>query len=639
MVIYLIGCLLSMNLYATQVEFLIDNFNDADKLINNIMLPNDSFTVGNGTINFIVETSIFIESPGALRIDFSSPGVTDRWGYITTIEGYDYSLYDRISFWVRGASGGEIFQITLKDKQGMVSSVPLYWVYPQGISTSFKHIQIDFEDFNFKKIDRQNLSQIIIESVPGKTGNGTIYIDALKLAGVDKLIVDDFDIRNERNLIGGLWEKEVQGAASLTATINYDIASNGILKLEYNNMSSLGKVWEYKTGVYGTGINFNNYDQVELQYRGKAGNEKFAIGLGDNFNNIFVITQTLSDTNWHNLIEPFSNFSTVDISQLKKIFFCNNTNSYSQGTLFFDNISVTNSTNKTSLIIDHFEGCNKYRNKLGYQHDARKKGTSTIYWDVVSNGTFSRDGGVLKIDFQNMNLYPNWWAWWTALASEDLSRYEDLTEYNDISFWVKGKNGGERFIVKVVGLQGDESWVYVNSYLPHGVATNWQKVTIPLQDFSATGIQATYHLKNLTFGADDLIPGEGTVYIDQIQFSKEFMSFSRESGSGSVIKWFYQSNISFSPNGDGKTDTITFEYVLNNPARVYLAIYDISGNIVRVLSEKKELKTEDILHTITWDGNNNAQSLVPGGLYIFQFLAVDNSGKEEKIHNLIEVFK
>lgn len=634
---------LIININSLKAVFLIDDFNDYNLTLNNLSLANSYYVIGSAQCSIALDTSIFHYDSGSLRIDFSVPGPSDRWGYSTSILGYKVEAYDRINFWVKGSTGGETFQITLKDNKGYTSSVPLEWVYPLGVTTTWQEIQIDFEDFNFIALDRKNLTSLYFESVPGKTGTGTFYFDEIKLVSVDKLLIEDFDIRVDKNLLEGQTGTNVSPGAELDMIVDYTNLNDGVLKLNFKNMSSLGKVWEYYSSLENLGHDYNTYNQISFTYKGSNGGEIFSVGLMDTIGNVSLYTVAIAsgDTNQYALSTDITNFTGVNINKLKKLFICNYTNDYLRGTLYFDDLSFYNSSNNTRLMIDDFEGYNKDVNKLGYEHTGRKNGTSTISWDIETNSYFARDGGVLKLDYQSLNLYPNWWAWWTPLASEDLTKYTNVSTYDYLSFWVKGKNGGERFAVKFVTAGGGESSVYVTDYLPYGITVNWQKVTIPVHDFKAPGNDPSQldFLKSIQFLNDDFTPSQGTVYIDQLLFSKKYTSFLEEKGGDSIIRRFYLSNNSFSPNNDGKMDSVFFEYVLNRPAKIYLAVYSLSGKLIRVLSKKEMTKEADRMHIIEWKGDNDSQKIVSNGLFIFQVIAEDQQAEKQKIANLIEVLK
>lgn len=67
----------------------------------------------------------------------------------------------------------------------------------------------------------------------------------------------------------------------------------------------------------------------------------------------------------------------------------------------------------------------------------------------------------------------------------------------------------------------------------------------------------------------------------------------------------------FSPNGDGRKDTTTIEYVLLAPAEVTLEVRDASNAVVRRL--ESSLAHPAGLHAIVWDGTNDSGGSVAEG--------------------------
>ncbi len=99
-------------------------------------------------------------------------------------------------------------------------------------------------------------------------------------------------------------------------------------------------------------------------------------------------------------------------------------------------------------------------------------------------------------------------------------KYLDASDYQYISFRVKGKRGGENFTVQMA----DASWVQkedsvpsrpLKTYLPEGVTAEWQEVVIPLSDF--TGLDTT-ELGGITFNFTS--EGNYKIYIDDIYLKK-----------------------------------------------------------------------------------------------------------------------
>jgi len=103
-------------------------------------------------------------------------------------------------------------------------------------------------------------------------------------------------------------------------------------------------------------------------------------------------------------------------------------------------------------------------------------------------------------------------GWWSSLMNADYSSYGAL------SFWIRGESGGENFLVGLKDSGWFESKLSIGKYLPGGVKTTWQKVTIPLADFKEVRNWKTLDNFSITFSFEQGAPFSGTVYFDNIEF-------------------------------------------------------------------------------------------------------------------------
>lgn len=139
-------------------------------------------------------------------------------------------------------------------------------------------------------------------------------------------------------------------------------------------------------------------------------------------------------------------------------------------------------------------------------------------------GAAGTKGLLLKYDKKGEggpNDEGGWCGYYTLLKSG--SHTFDASGYRAVSFQVKGAAGGENFVVGIADRHWDEVGDSVKSepigkYLPAGkITAEWQKVAIPLLDFSVD-------LKELASVAvcfeGFLFPGgvgKGTVYLDDLK--------------------------------------------------------------------------------------------------------------------------
>ena len=110
-----------------------------------------------------------------------------------------------------------------------------------------------------------------------------------------------------------------------------------------------------------------------------------------------------------------------------------------------------------------------------------------------------------------------WCGWYTLINGIDASRY------NTLSFWVKGKNGKEKFDIAIADGRMQElemdavPFGNVNTFLRKGVTTEWQEVKIPLARVASDVNLSSLGSIVVLFSQG----GEGTIYIDDMVFKDD----------------------------------------------------------------------------------------------------------------------
>lgn len=94
----------------------------------------------------------------------------------------------------------------------------------------------------------------------------------------------------------------------------------------------------------------------------------------------------------------------------------------------------------------------------------------------------------------------------------------DLWEYDRLSFFVKSDEGAQDLFVGLKDANGQESKVLIGSYLPQGLSSEWQKVTIPLVAFSNIVDWGGVDLLSFSFAYP--FHSQGVVLLDQLAFQK-----------------------------------------------------------------------------------------------------------------------
>ena len=97
----------------------------------------------------------------------------------------------------------------------------------------------------------------------------------------------------------------------------------------------------------------------------------------------------------------------------------------------------------------------------------------------------------------------------------------DARPHPYLSFWIKGGKPGGDFDIKIVDARGEahEDTLHtrpLHAYLPRGITTEWQKVTLPLSDFPETDPGSLARMV-LVFS----VPGDYQFYVDDISFESQ----------------------------------------------------------------------------------------------------------------------
>ncbi len=175
------------------------------------------------------------------------------------------------------------------------------------------------------------------------------------------------------------------------------------------------------------------------------------------------------------------------------------------------------------IIVDNFdegstEGVfNERKTTLGtYQGTWAKRPA----WSLIAKSEEHRrgDSGLgQRLEWQNAG---GWCGWYTLLNGLD------VTDYNALTFWIKGEKGGERFDIGLSDMQMQEldiSAKYVGAvsfFLEDEVTTEWQKVKIPLSRLGADIDMSS--LGSLVFWCRYNSSGKSSViYMDDVMFEND----------------------------------------------------------------------------------------------------------------------
>jgi len=98
----------------------------------------------------------------------------------------------------------------------------------------------------------------------------------------------------------------------------------------------------------------------------------------------------------------------------------------------------------------------------------------------------------------------------------------------------------------------------------------------------------------------------------------------------------YLTNNPFSPNGDGQRDSTVFVYKLPDDGVVTIKVYDLAGDLIKVLADA--VNQDAGYHEVTWTGENDFTNYVGSGIYIFK-LYVDYGTTSNTVIKPVGVIK
>ena len=173
----------------------------------------------------------------------------------------------------------------------------------------------------------------------------------------------------------------------------------------------------------------------------------------------------------------------------------------------------------TILLIDNFDDGTPM-NLLGGGTGSFDVGGGTTDEQIISTVSVSGAGLQLKYD---VNAHDSFAGYWSNMQ-HDGAPARDFSDFYVLTFYVKGRQGGELFKVELSSGPGGQSSVYINDFLPGGVTTAWQKVTIPLDNFTRLPNMESVYQFVIVFenvaSSNAGAPLEGTIYLDNIAVAK-----------------------------------------------------------------------------------------------------------------------
>ncbi len=124
-----------------------------------------------------------------------------------------------------------------------------------------------------------------------------------------------------------------------------------------------------------------------------------------------------------------------------------------------------------------------------------------------------KTGYSIRLDYDVDSPNPAYNGFWMKLNGLD------ATAYNTLNFYIKGdvKNG----FTKRVKIELKDSSKQPSPYILSGVTDTWQKVSIPFEKFRRVKLWDALSEFVVVFDDINSNPKAGTIFIDQVTFSKE----------------------------------------------------------------------------------------------------------------------
>ena len=299
----------------------------------------------------------------------------------------DLSRFATMTFWIKGAKGGETFELGLNDtisnkREDAVISGSIHRYLAHGVTTEWQQVVVPLEDFFGADLTR--VYSIVFNF--NEQGEGAFWIDGLKfhteqmadreaqITQSGELMLDNFDHSN-LNLLGRkanaykrlpsvcefsrviskpVPKTSVPGTRSVPGTL----VSNRSLRLDYDKQA-VGWCGYYTllNQIDGEFFDLTPYKELRFWVRGAQGGEAFEVGMADR--SWLTIGDSVKagteekflahgvTTEWQEVVIPLSDFGKLDWSQMGS--FVINFYKQQKGALFVDNLRFIRKSDKDLL--------------------------------------------------------------------------------------------------------------------------------------------------------------------------------------------------------------------------------------------------------------------------------------------------
>lgn len=413
-------------------------------------------------------------------------------GYWCFLNDADASNFKYLTFWVKGTEEAENFFAGLKDNLGHESKVYVKDYLLEELDTGWQKVIIPLNDLSeISDWENLELMSFCFKNQIG-SGKGTIYVDGVQFQTTGCGIINSAK--------SGIFVDPAKEAAC-----EMGFEDGNVLKLSFDTAKpeSFAGYWCFLNGT-----DTSEFKSLTFWVKGTKGAKNFLVGLKDSHGHeskVYVKDYLLRDLDgrWQRVTIPLTAFSGIsDWENLEILSICfDNRIGNGESIIFIGDARFERRLGGN--MIETFDRTG--RNLLGGDRRTFEHGAATIKGAYDDRGYKISYGGNIGLDLGQGNF--SYCGWATQLRGVDAS------EFDSISFYIKGKRGGEKLNIYLSdGTR--RACVDIEKYT--SVSADWRKVVIPLEDFSEKGMDIT-HLEELqiVFEWEEM---SGTIYIDNLQF-------------------------------------------------------------------------------------------------------------------------
>lgn len=331
----------------------LDDFNDGNGLNNWLYNTYAGGTGGTCQPSFAAGA---YEGPFCLRLDYSVPSPGDFSWYASKLGRHNAhaSNFNGLTFWVKGAAGGETLKLELKTANCNTvnrSNASLYvndFLPGYAITTAWQQAVIPFKNFanitNFSRLEE--LTFVFEHDWSGTNGSpfsGAVFLDRIRFTnqpGGFSIVRQDYaSDRIFRNALGGNmgWGGGSRGHASAGWSGGEYRSAPYSLKMEYN-VASNSSAYAFVYSLFGGGksgnslmqCNFSNYTYLTFWTRtdGVTTNVQLQVEMDvDDAWPPYWLTCAGIRSNWQYYMLPLTNFreaygtARIDKRKIAKLVF------------------------------------------------------------------------------------------------------------------------------------------------------------------------------------------------------------------------------------------------------------------------------------------------------------------------------